>query len=406
MKTLCRFWAVLLATLFASAGWAARQAGQAKATVNQGEILFKLYGGYRSREKVFGIANGPARASVYYNYVLDAQNENAEFKAPVLLGCVIAHEIGHLLLGPEGHSTGGIMQSDWGLKDVRQAMTGTLTFTPQQSRRLRAAAQRRIWQGEGTLENHRMTKVDLTARLTSGRRVADISSARMQDPANRPDSTGGSLPGPAAMVPVDSLDLPATPARDAYAVTGDLLPPFLKAVVSVWNQEFPGVPLSNNSLIFVIRPSEFYADLNAQQKIWLMSREMLGIRNFPLIINPLTPDDAWYFRAQQEWKQGNFDAVYILVTSLFHEIAHTQHAADELVAYRDQLALFEHFKKQGKLSSSYAHACRASLRERYLDVKKHPQQYRQVLVKLRDQTVALLVRAEAAPPVAPPKSHE
>jgi len=228
----------------------------------------------------------------------------------------------------------------------------------------------------------------------------------MQDPANRPDSTGGSLPGPAAMVPVDSLDLPATPARDAYAVTGDLLPPFLKAVVSVWNQEFPGVPLSNNSLIFVIRPTQFYTDLDAQQKTWLMGREMLGIRNFPLIINPLTPDDDWYFRAQQEWKQGNFDAAYILVTSLFHEISHTQHGANELVAYRDQLALFERFEKQGKLSSPYAHVCRASLRERYLDVKRHPQQYRQVLLNLQHRTLALLVQAEATPPVAPLRSPE
>ena len=379
MKTFCRLCAVLLATLFSSAGWAASQARQAEATVNLGEIPFKLYGGYGSREKVFGIANGPARASVYDKHVVHTQDDHEEFEVHVLLGFVIAHE------------TRGIMQLHW---------------APQQSRLLRAAAQRHMWQEEGTLENYRMMKVDLTARFTSGRGVADVSSARMQDPENRPDSIGASLPGPAAEVPVDSLDLPATPAGDAYAVTGNLLPPFLKAVVSLWNQKFPGVPLSNNSLLFVIRPSEFYADLNAQQKIWLMSREMLGIRNFPLIINPLTPDDDWYFRAQQEWKRGNFDAVYILVTSLFHEIAHTQHAADELVAYRDQLALFERFEKQGKLSSPYAHACRASLRERYLDVKRNPQQYRQVLVKLRDQTVALLVRAEAALPVAPPKSHE
>jgi hypothetical protein len=259
----------------------------------------------------------------------------------------------------------------------------------QQSRLLRAAAQRRMWLEGGTLEGHRKTKVDRTAR---------VRSSRMQDPANRPDSTGGLLPGLAAVVPVATLlGLPAAPARDAYAVTGDLLPPFLKAVVSVWNQEFPGVPLSNNSLIFVIRPIEFYADLNAQQKIWLMSREMLGIRNFPLIINPLTPDDDWYFRAQQEWKRGNFDAVYILLTSIFHEIAHTQQGADEPVAYKEQLALFEHFARQGKLSSPYAHACRASLRERYLDVKRHPQRYRQVLVNVQQQMVALLVPAEAAP---------
>jgi hypothetical protein len=116
-----------------------------------------------------------------------------------------------------------------------------------------------------------------------------------------------------------------------------------------------------------------------------------------LIINPLTPDDDWYFRVQQEWKRGNFDAVYILLTSIFHEIAHTQQGADEPVAYKEQLALFEHFARQGKLSSPYAHACRASLRERYLDVKRHPQRYRQVLVNLQQQMVALLVPAEAAP---------
>jgi hypothetical protein len=137
----------------------------------------------------------------------------------------------------------------------------------QQSRLLRAAAQRRMWLEGKILEGHRMTKVDRTARLTPGRRMAGVSSSRMQDPANRPDSTCGLLPGLAAVVPVATLlGLPAAPAQDAYAVTGDLLPPFLKAVVSVWNQEFPGVPLSNNSLIFVIRPIEFYADLNAQQK--------------------------------------------------------------------------------------------------------------------------------------------
>jgi len=111
----------------------------------------------------------------------------------------------------------------------------------QQSRLLRAAAQRRMWLEGGTLEGHRTTKVDRTARLTPGRRMAGVSSSRMQDPANRPDSTGGLLPGLAAVVPVATLlGLPAAPARDAYAVTGDLLPPFLKAVVSVWNQEFPG----------------------------------------------------------------------------------------------------------------------------------------------------------------------
>ena len=46
MKTLCRFCAMFLAVLFASAGWAAGPQGQAEATVNRGEIPFKLYGDY------------------------------------------------------------------------------------------------------------------------------------------------------------------------------------------------------------------------------------------------------------------------------------------------------------------------------------------------------------------------
>jgi len=36
---------------------------------------------------------------------------------------------------------------------------------------------------------------------------------------------------------------------------------------------------------------------------------------------------------QQEWKRGNNDAIYILLTSLFHEITHTQQGADESAAY-------------------------------------------------------------------------
>jgi hypothetical protein len=382
-----------------------------------GEFMLRILSQQKqntSRERVFGFANAPALASVYYNYALHAQNDHAKFEAHVLLGCVIAHEIGHLLLGAEGHSADGIMQPHLGPKQVRQAITRTLMFTSRQSKLLRAAARRRMWLDAVTLEGQRMPTADLTTGLAGGRRVARVGSGRIQNPAIRPmelhsqePPARGSLPSPTALVPVAaSLDLPAAPAADAYAVTGELLPPFLKAVVSVWNQEIPGIPLSINSLIFVIRPTQFYADLDAQQKIWLMGREMLGIRNFPLIINPLTPDDDWYFRAQQEWKQGNYDAAYILVTSLFHEIAHTQRAADEPAAYKDQLALFERFEKQGKLSSPYAHECHASLRERYLDVKRNPQRYRQVLVNLQHELVALIVPAEPAPPLGPLKSHE
>jgi len=189
------------------------------------------------------------------------------------------------------------------------------------------------------------------------------------------------------------LDLPEPPPADAYAITGNYLPPFLQAVVSAWQAEFPRIPLSTNSIIFVIRPAEFYADLNSEQEVWLASREMLGLRNFPIIINPLTPGDDWYLTAQQEWKRGNTDAIYILLTSLFHEITHARDGADESAAYQQQLALFQRFRKQGKLASPYARACHESLRHTYADLRKHPEQYVQVQVRFQRQTIALLVRS-------------
>jgi hypothetical protein len=192
------------------------------------------------------------------------------------------------------------------------------------------------------------------------------------------------------------LDLREPPPPDAYAITGNYLPPFLQAVVSAWHSEFPRIPLSANSIIFVIRPTEFYARPNPEEQTWLASREMLGLRNFPIIINPLTPGDDWYLTAQREWKAGNKDAIYVLLTSLFHEITHTQQGTDESAAYHEQLALFERFRKHGKLASPYALACRESLRTRYADLRKHPEQYVQVRLRFQSQAIALLVRAPAS----------
>lgn len=50
-----------------------------------------------------------------------------------LLGCVIVHEIGHLLLGP-GHSARGIMQSPWRGSEAKSIAKGGLKFDPSQSR--------------------------------------------------------------------------------------------------------------------------------------------------------------------------------------------------------------------------------------------------------------------------------
>jgi len=60
-----------------------------------------------------------------------------------LLGYVIAHEVGHLLLNQQVHSSRGIMRGEWVFADFRDMMSGMLQFTPLEVQRLRAEVLRR-----------------------------------------------------------------------------------------------------------------------------------------------------------------------------------------------------------------------------------------------------------------------
>ena len=54
-----------------------------------------------------------------------------------VLGRVIVHELGHLVLGP-GHSPVGVMKADWTAGDVDAAKLGSLTFTTEQGELIRS----------------------------------------------------------------------------------------------------------------------------------------------------------------------------------------------------------------------------------------------------------------------------
>lgn len=54
-----------------------------------------------------------------------------------LLGHALAHEIGHLLLGPNSHSPVGVMRANWRQADLQAIARAYLFFTGQQSRRIR-----------------------------------------------------------------------------------------------------------------------------------------------------------------------------------------------------------------------------------------------------------------------------
>ncbi len=54
--------------------------------------------------------------------------------ASALLGHVLAHEIGHLLLQSNSHSISGIMSGRWAGGELRRISEGTMFFMPKESK--------------------------------------------------------------------------------------------------------------------------------------------------------------------------------------------------------------------------------------------------------------------------------
>ena len=96
-------------------------------------------------KRIFGFAMTATRpeygviAYVFYDSVqnLAATHDYRSDDAGVVLGCVLAHEVGHLLLGTGSHSDLGIMRTPWHGPELALAHKGQLFFTREQSAALR-----------------------------------------------------------------------------------------------------------------------------------------------------------------------------------------------------------------------------------------------------------------------------
>jgi hypothetical protein len=89
---------------------------------------------------VMGVASRTptgATAQIFFNQV-QTFAVRSHVDVGRLLAYVIAHEIGHLLLPQMRHSLTGLMKADWDSDLVREAATGSLTFTGSQIKRLHA----------------------------------------------------------------------------------------------------------------------------------------------------------------------------------------------------------------------------------------------------------------------------
>jgi len=94
----------------------------------------------RDRSDVLGTALVDEKGVGYYVYVFyDNVRRVAEDRelGHTLLGDVLAHEIGHLLLGSNSHSVSGIMSAHWYGGELRRISEGAMLFTPSQSWTLR-----------------------------------------------------------------------------------------------------------------------------------------------------------------------------------------------------------------------------------------------------------------------------
>jgi hypothetical protein len=124
--------------IFSDAGIAVRWTDTApRFTVN---IVPQVLGYARAGSPVMGVAiRGPGGSTVrvFLKQVQDFARVH-RIDLTTMLAYVIAHEVGHLLLGTS-HSPSGLMQAGWDTTLVHDAATGALTFTDAQAERIRAS---------------------------------------------------------------------------------------------------------------------------------------------------------------------------------------------------------------------------------------------------------------------------
>jgi hypothetical protein len=85
------------------------------------------------------------RAYVFYDRVVAAAKASTTNhvleSTGIILGHVVAHELGHLLLPGDAHSINGIMRNQWNNRLSEEAAAGRLVFTPDQSKLIRRELQ-------------------------------------------------------------------------------------------------------------------------------------------------------------------------------------------------------------------------------------------------------------------------
>lgn len=91
---------------------------------------------------IFGVSfldhDAGAYADIFFEPIRQFHEQNREISLAPILGDVLAHELGHLLLGSNAHSRDGIMQPHWTKEQLQQVAMGRMRFSKEQVTRMRA----------------------------------------------------------------------------------------------------------------------------------------------------------------------------------------------------------------------------------------------------------------------------
>lgn len=78
------------------------------------------------------------RVAIFYDKVRQVSADHG-ISAATVLGHVMAHEVGHVLLGENSHSADGIMIATFREQELRRAESGNLLFSARQAAHMRAS---------------------------------------------------------------------------------------------------------------------------------------------------------------------------------------------------------------------------------------------------------------------------
>jgi len=126
--------------------WRECPTGNEPCRIGLGPVFFLAIKAGPVQNKFLDVVSGQAvvpnhLAVVYYDSLprVARGKTTPQRSQSILLACVIAHELGHLLLGAYGHSVHGIMRDRWDIEQTRLALMSDLDFLPEEGKLMRGA---------------------------------------------------------------------------------------------------------------------------------------------------------------------------------------------------------------------------------------------------------------------------